>query len=573
MPSSPPLAASLLRQCHASRSLEILERVFLLLEGWSRQSLPGAAAADRWLDAASTLPLVEEGQALTPVACVVAFLLGRRGSRAVASGAGHQLAAWLVGGLLVPAERHEDLVLHGYVAAAALGVISQERDPEWWAVPAGALRTLLCDVLLPAWLLDRTDPELDAHKGSPVCRLVPTVVAALSDCLPHLSEEWQASLVMEPLEALSAQWAKAWDSQPADAQYADVRQWFGSVIFILASTLARPVASSPVGVEAQLHCVRALAEADVFRQGGLDTYEHRAICVGVVERGAENPLFVGALLWTLAEYHGLALPDAAAPQEEVPLSRLARVYFLLGVLPCPQVIDSEPFFSSVWPVVTGCICLSGAGGPQEDLRIMLARRAHDLAGVCLERAGTRGRSQLVQEYILASVAALATAPRDEVCASLLGTAMAVSKDAAVLCDRDGGTGEARELQRWLLQTLGGAALEELRADRTEAGEGLFKVLCGVAEHVDAAFLPEPFYEESQLRAILTAHPPARELWLQHLVSRFPEQQREVLVLALLDDFPESFAAATEAGAGGLAAAASATLGSLPTLGGMLRSAL
>lgn len=205
---------------------------------------------------------------------------------------------------------------------------------------------------------------------------------------------------------------------------------------------------------------------------------------------------------------------------------------------------------------------------------MLARRAHDLAGICFEQAGTRDKLQVIQDYVMASIAAFATAPRDDLCESLLNTIVVVSKDVAVRCDRDGGVGEARELQRWLLQTLGGAALEELRADRTESGEGLFKVLCGVAEHVDVAFLPEPFYEESQLRAILTAHPPARDLWLRHLVGRFSERAREVLALAMLDDFPSSLAAAEEqSGGGGLGATAAAVLGSMPSLGGMLRSAL
>jgi len=496
------------------------------------------------------LPLAKEGEALTPAACIAALLLGRQaaGSRSPEPEVQDGLLAWLRGGLCTQVTRHEDRVMQGYVASAALGALAEGQDSEWWAVPAGALRTLVCDVLMPSWLLGRTDPELEAHQGSPICRLLPTAAAALAYCLPHLREEWQASLVMQPLEVLCGEWAAGWESQPADACEAAVRLWFASVVFLLVNTVARQVDLRTVGAECLLRCLRAMAHADIFRE---DTGEYRALCRSVVECGAARPGFTEALVWTLGEFHTeLCRADIDAKAEAGPPMRfLSRVHFLLGVMACPEVIDADPFFPSVWPVVLSCVrgAVMAEGG-RSDERVMLATRAHGLAGVALGHTGISSRVYLVREYLEASAAALAATPREDLCSATLSTTAVLAKDMAVRCDREGGSGESRELQHWALQLFSGSMLGCLGQGETEAAEALFKVLCTVAEHVDLACVPDTLYAEARLHELLAAHPPAREIWLRHLVVRFHERARELLVLRLLDDYPEALAAFSEGGA-------------------------
>merc|ERR1711972_859034 len=84
--------------------------------------------------------------------------------------------------------------------------------------------------------------------------------------------------------------------------------------------------------------------------------------------------------------------------------------------------------------------------------------------------------------------------------------------------------------------MSSAILRIVKGDDREVAEGLFKVFCAAAENVDSAFLPEPFYRESQLHAMLSAHAPLRDLWLKHVIARFPERPQVVMVLRLLDDF-------------------------------------
>merc|ERR1711972_208206 len=129
----------------------------------------------------------------------------------------------------MPHERHEELVIRGYVVAVALRNLAHGQTGEWWTIAANSLRALVCDVLLPAWLLDRTVQELDAHRGSPVCRVLTTAAASWAHCLAELDEEKQASLVMEPLELLGSQWSKHWCGLAPELQDSQSRLWFVGV--------------------------------------------------------------------------------------------------------------------------------------------------------------------------------------------------------------------------------------------------------------------------------------------------------------------------------------------------------
>merc|ERR1719362_1845075 len=192
------------------------------------------------------------------------------------------------------------MVSKGYVASVALEYIAQGQSEEWWSAPASALRNLVCQVLLPGWLLNNADSELVAHQNSAVLRLLPTAAVAWAKCVGHLVEGDQMSHVIGPLENLSHDWAASWDGQSDQARGAPLRQYFASLIFYLVGTVVRNTDLSSLGCAGVLSCVRALAFVDMFRQ---DTLEYRAVCRCVVERGAEVSGFTGAFLQLLGEFH------------------------------------------------------------------------------------------------------------------------------------------------------------------------------------------------------------------------------------------------------------------------------
>ncbi|CAE8583038.1 unnamed protein product, partial [Polarella glacialis] len=215
----------------------------------------------------------------------------------------------------------------------------------------------------------------------------------------------------------------------------------------------------------------------------------------------------------------------------------------------------------------------GRGGLAPRELTSVAARANALAAVSLSRAGTAGREEQVRDFVSSALDGVSESPEGtgKVVAAarhaLLGAIEAIATDVARRSTdgADPSRQEAAELQRWLLATLGRYALDALlpgpplgtwgsqeetaadgqsegRGAAVEAGEAFFAMLCSAARHVDVSILPELLYSEAHMADLLRAHPPLRELWLRHLVSRFPEAARELLVLRLLEDFPEAAAA-------------------------------
>merc|ERR1711972_730982 len=162
---------------------------------------------------------------------------------------------------------------------------------------------------------------------------------------------------------------------------------------------------------------------------------------------------------------------------------MSCMHFLLGILANAKLIEAVNFFPTVWPIILACIGNSWSKGKLEEERVLLALRAHALAAVCLDEAGTAGRATLVQEYFKVGITSLEAKPSDEVCRALLGTAAITARDLAKRCDRESFFGDAHRLQRWLWQTLGSSVLRHVRQDENDdIGERLFKVLCAAAAH-------------------------------------------------------------------------------------------
>jgi len=412
-------------------------------------------------------------------------------------------------------------------------------------------------VLLPAALLDGPPSELASHRGSSMCRMLPSTAAALAQCVPHLRSGAQTDLVMLPLELLGRDWAERWGSLPAEVGEDPTRQWFCSAMFLFVSTVVRQVDFEVVAPLALVHCVRAMAHADLFRQ---DTQEYRALCLNVVEQGSEDAGFRDALFQALREFHeALIASSGGEGSDRASWAHLACLHFLLGVLACPALIDAEPFFPAVWPVIIDCIA---AVDPKREERGTLAIRAHGLAGVCLGQVGAADRPEMVREYLSSSSGALERDPREDIGKAFAVTTETLMKDIGTQCSGGAADPEALGLQRWVLHELGSSVLENLREGRAGVAEGLFKVLCGASLYVHPQYLPYPFYRESRLHTILTRHEPMRDLWLRHLIARASEASREVLTRCLLDDFPEQAAAYPESAAAGR-----------PRGGSTLRSAL
>jgi len=561
---------SLLRQCHRRYSLELLERVLLFLEAWASSVTPlkGSYPHD-WLCCAEGLLRGAESVGLTPAACFVAFFLDSLG----ASGGTAELqcrlpltVAWIRDGLRArqASGAQEELVLRGYVASKAAEVMggshgSLKEDPtDWWHGPAEALRALICDVLVPGYLLDHSPSELEAHRASPICRALPHVIKTFALCPARFAEAEQVSLVIRPLEDLGHAWAERWCGLAENLRDDPTRQFFCSAVFLLVVSVLRQADLERICPMALLHCVRALAQVDLFRGLVQDTWEHRALCLHIMELGAENKDFISALLEALVEFNGcVSVPpsvdsgvdmgrDADVTGHEG-VSRsgrfglLARLLFLLGVVASPKVIDADCFFPLAWPVIVNVV-LAMSGGDED--WTFVALRAHALACLSFQRAGTSGRSAEVKSYFAASALALASSPGEDACRAFLHTTRAVAQDMASRCDGDEGkdAAEAQELQLWVLRTISSRVLELLQEDSVDAAEGLFKVFCGATCYVDPSVLPETVYEHCRLRAVLIAHPPLCEVWLTFLIASFPEMSKELLTLRLLGDFPQAAAA-------------------------------
>jgi len=554
--TSMQVVSPLLQQCHFNRGSQGLERVIYFLEMWAKQSLLTAASARPWVDCAEGLFLMQlQGQmqgmaaqasfTLTPAACIVAFLLGSKELNiGLASSAAtkERLVSWLRNGLCGQAQGREGIVSRGYVASVALECLAQGQSREWWSTPASALRTLVSQVLLPSSLLNNANSELDTYRYSAVLHLLPAAAVAWAKCIGQLVEADQMSHVIEPLEHLSHDWAAAWDGQSKQARGAPLRQYFASLVFFLVGTVVRNTDLSTLGHAGILSCVRALAYVDMFHQ---DTLEYRAVCRCVVERGAEVSGFTETFLKLLGEFYSKTcngfVSDVPKQQQ---LGNLSCLHFLLGLAASRQIIGTESFLPSVWPIILGCIRNSGTEGPNSAERASVAARAHALTAVCVAQLGAQDRTEMLQEYVETSIAALQASPNEDVFRALQFSTSAFARDVAMRCDKQGNGGDARALQRWLLQTIGASVLASLGQQCIEAAAGLFQVLSAAAEHIDLCFLPEPFYSESKLQAILEAHPPIREMWLRCVVSRFPERCREVLIRSMVDAFPDIAAAAS-----------------------------
>lgn len=549
------LAYSLLRQCHAPCSMQILEKTFQFAEAWEHNFGQDVAMLKVWLHSALVLPQTAHGgaAALTPALGLAAFFLGCLVDHAVDGVAAAKpfglLPSWLHAGLQHEAVQQEELVLQGYIASVAQAALVEGQQPDACVRVAVAARRLVCEAMLPDLLLSCTLAELERQRQWTRGSTLGKAAAALASCLAELSEGDQAALVMAPLEELCRGWARRWDDLPSSAQAeeaAPLRLFFGAAVSLFVGTVARQVTPNALSTEALLHAVRAMVLLEVFRE---DQLENRAVCHTLLESGADREGFVEELLRALAElYDPFHAAERARDAGKQHWARLASVYFMLGLFASAKLMDCEQFFPMLWPIIVHCVGLRLGLAPEGWWQ--LAVRAHHLASVCLAEAGTAERATLVQDYLSAGIESFTAEAHEDVGRALAAGVEAAAKDLAARRDREESSTEASELHRWMLRRLCGAVLESL--PEAKAAESLFRAFCAAARYAEPASLPGALYEECQLQQLLQAHEPLRQIWLQHLVARFPEGARELLLRCLLDDFPDCAAAFAETEGGGAA---------------------
>jgi len=448
------------------------------------------------------------------------------------------LLDWIDSAIQQPSSGDEGSEMHllrGYVACKAVNILSESRvrTPEWWIAPTNALMKFIYDFMLPTRLLRENTEALNIHRVSPMCQLTPEVGAAMSLCISHIPEPEQVDVVLIPIEGLTESWSEWWHQlTPEDRGDGTVKGWFAKTLFLFIGTLIRKIALKSLGSAALLHCLRSLASVDAQK---VDSQEYRALCLSVVEIGAEKPGFVDGLLRMLPEFCAPTLPADAGTG---PLSKL---HFLLGVLTTPKVMGSPSFFPIVSPIILSCITNDSTGGAV-DVRKQLSVRAHALTSVCIEEVGTDGHADFVKEYVLAGMGGISRHRNSEIIKAMTSSVDALAKNVAQQRNGRASSKEIIELGRWILWILSQEVQERLDHDEHDLAEGFFKIWCRAACHIDLSSVPEPFYSDHGLQKILKQHVPLRNIWLKTLLSGFPEIAREILIARFLKDFPESAAA-------------------------------
>ncbi|CAK0788587.1 unnamed protein product, partial [Prorocentrum cordatum] len=401
------IAFPLVQGSHVAPSAELVENVLLFAEEWERRLARPRTDSPAWLAAASGLAGARQGAPLTPAACLAALFLaraggGRAGGGELAARAG--LARWLRSGVCDPPRCEQDVVLRGYVAAAAGRVLVRGQPLRVWEDLARALVLAVTTAVVPGSLPGRP-PELLARHWRSAAGLMPLVAEPLAACLSSVPEDAQVPLILRPLELLCAEWCEGFDRLRGYPDPALRR--LGVLVLMLVGGVARQADLARLSTQALVCCMRAMASVDAFRDAqtwgtALLSQEYEAVCKRVCEIGtSRGPAFVAALMWTLAEAHAHLVAARLRMGGAAHACRLAAA---------PELMDTERYFEWVWPVVLDCVW---AGGERGDDRSPLAARAHSVAAVCFAHAGARGRSGEVAKYLSVGILACVAAPQQD----------------------------------------------------------------------------------------------------------------------------------------------------------------
>merc|ERR1711892_979735 len=149
---------------------------------------------------------------------------------------------------------------------------------------------------------------------------------------------------MRPVEELSCRWCERWCLLSVAECDSLIRQFFGQVVFFLVATLIRDVDLVRLSSAALILGLQALAHVDIFRDEATDTHEHRAICLSVVECGADRADFLNGLFDMSEE---LDRRIATAKSADETLGDLAHLQFTLASMACPAVINADQFFPRI----------------------------------------------------------------------------------------------------------------------------------------------------------------------------------------------------------------------------------